>query len=88
VRSACLKRDLTLNTDRRLAAPRPIARRSVDELAEWRIRGLHALRHNVGEIAIDAEVEHQQLVDQSLIGIDIVGDDLEDVIHAAARCVT
>lgn len=49
-----------------------------------RIGGLHIFRHHVCEVSLDSQIELQKPVDQSLIGIDIVGNDLEDIVHATA----
>lgn len=53
-----------------------LLRKSIDELLEWRAGSLDALRHDICEVAIDADFLHQQPVDEPLMGADIGGDTL------------
>ena len=60
--------------------------RIVQELGEGGgARGLDRLGHHVGEVAGDAGAALEQGVDQALVGVDVAGDDVEQVVDAAAQ---
>ena len=45
---------------------------------------LHGLGDDVGEVAVDTDLARQQGVDQPLVGIDVAGDDLQQIVDATA----
>ena len=60
--------------------------RIVQELGEGRrAGGLHRPGHDVGEVAGDAGAACEQRVDQALVGVDVAGDDVQQVVDAAAE---
>ena len=70
----------------RSVAPRVSAAGRVEELGEGRrSRRLHRPGDDVGEIAGDAGAAFEQRVDQPLVGVDVAGDDVEQIVEAAAE---
>ena len=47
--------------------------------------GFDLFGDDIGEIAVDPDIGHQKLVDQALIGINVMTQHLEHVIHPAAK---
>ena len=55
------------------------------EQTDWRLKTrLDDAGHDVGEVAVDADLGEQQTVDQALIAVDVGCHDLEQVVDAAA----
>src|SRR5205085_3306765 len=68
----------------RLGSGDGAARRRRDKLDRRLCRRLDRPRHDIGEIALDADLCGQQPVDEALIGVDIGDHDLEQIVDAAA----
>src|SRR6056297_3250404 len=54
-------------------------------LERWQARGFDRLGHDIGEIPCQPDPRLEHLVDEALIGVDVAGHDLHQVVEPAAQ---